>query len=90
MDELELAKQMLAEADRCADIPTMQAFATASQAFAAIAQAEQLKRIATATERRNELLAEFNEHNRTSAIAHTEKMAESINAFLDAHFDKDE
>lgn len=53
-------------------------------------QVQQLQRIATAAERRNELLAEFNADSKTSAATHTEKMAESVNAFLDTTFGKDE
>lgn len=57
-----------------------------AQAFAAIAQAEALERIANATERRNELLAEFNADNKAAAATHTEKTTASVSAFLNAHF----
>lgn len=91
MDALELAREAM---DRGAKgtLPEHLSdfFFVQAQAYAAIAQAEQLQRIATATERRNELLAEFNEQSKTDAATHTEKMAESVSTFLDAHFDKDE
>lgn len=63
-------------------------YAAVGQMEAAQRQAAAMERTAAATERRNELLAEFNEHNRTAAAAHTKTVAESVNSFLDAHFDK--
>lgn len=95
MDALQLAKgTMVAYAESVEKGTVNYAIGTwltdAAGAYAAIAQAEQLQRVADAAERRNELLAEFNADSKTSAAAHTERMAESVNSFLDAHFDKGE
>lgn len=89
-DHLRAAQEAFDEYGNTDDPGEERSWLRLARIHAAIAQAEQLQRIATATERRNELLAEFNEQSKTSAIAHTEKIAESVNAFLDAHFDKDE
>jgi len=81
MDALEKAKETMEWVD--GENPQLDDFFIAkARALAAIAQAEQLKRIADATERRNELLAEYNAESKASADRHTASIATSVSKFV--------
>lgn len=91
MDAIERAKYLIikaaSEVDDHADYADTVAEA---HALAAIAQAEALARIANATERRNELLSEYNEAARTAQDEHTAAMNAGIKKMLDAFYGPDE
>jgi len=89
------AKEFAKEAEESWDDPwegwgAAHALAAIAQAHAAIAQAEQLKRMADATDRRNELLAEYNLASQEAAKQHTESIATSASKFVNALFGTEE
>lgn len=89
------AKEFAKEAEESWDDPWegwggAHALAAIAQAHAAIAQAEQLKRMADAAEQRNKLLVEYNCASQEAAKRHTESIAASASKFVNALYGTEE